>query len=205
MKRITTWRNEGKTIATNILNNNGLILFPADTIIGLATQVSKEGITKLDLIKNRQGGKNYALIVDSVEMLEKLVEIDPKDKRVIIKNTPDYFTFVIRPKKILESILRPIISANQTIGFRIPKSPLMIDLCRLADHPLIATSANRSGEEPVNSVREALEKLQNKLIDLVIDIETDLSGRSSTVVDLAENPPKILRQGSGIFKKKLIR
>jgi L-threonylcarbamoyladenylate synthase len=171
----------------------------------LATQVSKEGITKLDLIKNRQGGKNYALIVDSVEMLEKLVEIDPKDKRVIIKNTPGYFTFVIRPKRIFESILHPIISANQTIGFRIPKSPLMIDLCRLADHPLIATSANRSGEEPVNSVREALGKLQNKLIDLVIDIETDLSGRSSTVVDLAENPPKILRQGSCVFKKKLIR
>jgi len=199
MIKTTTWEEKDKIIATDVLKNSGLILFPADTIIGLATQATEEGIAKLDLIKRRKSGKNYALIVDSLKTLKQLIDVDPREIEIITKNLSGYFTFIIKPEKIIDQSVKLLLSDAGTLGFRIPKSKLMIDLSCLSKKPLIATSANRSEEEPASNIKEALGKLQNELIDLVIDIKTDLSGQSSTVVDLRKNPPKILRQGSGIF------
>ena len=200
MKIITAWNKTEQEIASITLRNRGVILFPADTVFGLITEASKEGIAKLDQIKKRQQDKNYALIFDSLASLEKSVKIAKKDRLIIAKNAPGFFTFVIKPKLILDSRLICLMSEEGKFGIRIPDSKLMTDLCKLSGEPLIATSANRSGQPVIESIQEAQGILPERLIDLVIDIKFGGVGRSSTVVDLAKNPPEIIRPGSGVLK-----
>jgi len=89
-----------------------------------------------------------------------------------------------------------------SVGVRVPKHDVAVQLIRLSDGLLVGTSANKTGQRPVFTAREALEQLGEE-VDVILDEGTAPLGRSSTVVDLTTEKPKILREGPIAFKEIL--
>jgi tRNA threonylcarbamoyl adenosine modification protein (Sua5/YciO/YrdC/YwlC family) len=84
---------------------------------------------------------------------------------------------------------------KQTVGLRIPDHSFCLAITRLVGEPIITTSANISGEAPLQTAWEIEEELGHAL-DLVVDCGTP-SGLASTVVDLTGAEPVVLREGAG--------
>jgi tRNA threonylcarbamoyl adenosine modification protein (Sua5/YciO/YrdC/YwlC family) len=88
-----------------------------------------------------------------------------------------------------------LVTRQKTVGIRIPDDPIALAIVRELEHPLVTTSANFSGEEPLHDPQEIYTRM-GKQLDLVIDGGIRL-GNPSTVISLLNDQIEVLREGSG--------
>ena len=154
--------------ALEVLRAGGVILYPTDTLYGLGTDaLSDEAVAKVYAIKGREEMRPIHAIVADIEMAERYAELND-EARLLLKDLPTGKLTVISKKKDLNSgIARGI----DTFGFRIPDNDFCIALARAFDGPITATSANKSGAKPGQTVPKILAQLGDAASDigLVID------------------------------------
>jgi L-threonylcarbamoyladenylate synthase len=177
--------------ALEILADGGIVVFPTDTVYGLASSAySAKAIQKLFQIKVRERGKPIAVLLGSVNQLDA-VTINPSQTAIDLgkKYWPGALTLVVPRHPKMPDILSPL----PTLGVRIPDHPIALALL-LASGPLAVTSANLSGEANTTTAQEALDQLDGR-VDLILDGGQTPGGIPSTVVDMTGDIPKVLRQG----------
>lgn len=182
--------------AAEVLRRGGIILYPTDTIYGLgADALSDEAVQKIYNIKGREEGKPIHALVSDLAMAARYADLSKETNRTLIEKHMFQPVSWICPKQpgVGSGILRGI----ETFGFRIPNNQFCLELTKAFENPVTATSANKSGEPPKNSIEDILEQLGDgaQYIDLVIDVGPLPPSLPSTVVDLSQDPPRILRQG----------
>ncbi len=185
--------------ALEVLRAGGVILYPTDTLYGLgADALSDEAVAKVYAIKGREEMRPIHAIVADIEMAERYAELND-EARLLLKDLPTGKLTVISKKKDLNSgIARGI----DTFGFRIPDNDFCIALARAFDGPITATSANKSGAKPGQTVPKILAQLGDAASDigLVIDAGDPPAGgaehQPSTVVDMTGDRPIIVREGA---------
>jgi len=95
---------------------------------------------------------------------------------------------------------------QQTIAVRIPDNDFCLKLLREISRPLISTSVNRSGEKPLNNVKNIINDYSNS-VDAIFYDSKDFSANSenisSTIIDLTSEKPKLIREGSIKFVELL--
>ena len=187
------------------MRQGGLVVFPSDTVYGLAVDpTNPEAVKKLLRIKSRQIDKAVSVLVADQAMAEKYVVLSLAAKNFYQNFLPGPFTVISKIKT--PSWIDPrIYAANKTLGVRIPDYPFLIKLTRYFDRPFTATSANISGKKPHYTVEGFLKTLSAKrkgLIDLVIDAGKLPYRKPSTVVDFSEGEIKQLRAGDLVFGKE---
>lgn len=189
----------------NILKSDGLVVFPSDTVYGLLADTSNEkAIKKLIKFKNRPAGKPISVFVDSFLMLKKYVYLNKKQETILKNILPGCFT-VILPSKHKTSFL--LESEKGTLGIRLVKYQLIIDLVKKFGKAITATSANLGGKSPHYSIESFLKQIPKgklELIDLVIDAGKLPRNKPSTVINLTEEEIKILREGDVKFTQTKI-
>jgi L-threonylcarbamoyladenylate synthase len=84
---------------------------------------------------------------------------------------------------------------SDKIGIRISSDPICQKLTEKYDNPIISTSANRSGQNPIRTAGEVMASFGNDL-DLVLDGGLRNGLNPSTVLDMAEDPPRVIRKGA---------
>ena len=84
---------------------------------------------------------------------------------------------------------------GSTVGFRMPRHPVALALLAESQVPVVAPSANLSGNPPPRTAEEVLRDLADK-IDLVLDAGPTPGGVESTVLDLSGESPQVLRRGA---------
>lgn len=177
--------------AADVLNNGGLVVFPTDTVYGLAAwPYVAEYVERLYVVKGRSSAQAIALLLPGIEALEK-VAIDPGESalRLAERFWPGPLTLIVPKHPGLPDVLSPL----PTIGVRVPDHEVALDLLNLTG-PLAVTSANLSGRENSLTAQQALAQLKGK-VHLVIDGGTSPGGVPSTVVDCTAEKPIILRAG----------
>lgn len=177
--------------AADVLNNGGLVVFPTDTVYGLAAwPYVAEYVERLYVVKGRSSAQAIALLLPGIEALEK-VAIDPGESalRLAERFWPGPLTLIVPKHPSLPDVLSPL----PTIGVRVPDHEVALDLLNLTG-PLAVTSANLSGRENSLTAQQALAQLKGK-VHLVIDGGTSPGGVPSTVVDCTAEKPIILRAG----------
>ena len=138
----------------NTLKAGGVVLGPSDTCYGLyCDATNKEAIQKVFRIKQRDKGKPVSMIVADRAMAEQYVKWDDQVEEMWDNYVPGPYTLVV-PK--LEDINIPV-SLDYRIGIRVPKNPLLIEVVKKFGGPIVATSANTSGE-PVHYDFEGVKK-----------------------------------------------
>jgi len=182
-----------------ILNAGGLIVFPTDTIYGLASKFDNlSAIQRIYTVKDRDQTKALAVLVGNISQVEEVSdEIPPIAKRLMEKFWPGALTIVLQKSN---KIVTPL-SQDNSIGIRIPDDQF-VRLLSENTGPLATTSANISGLPSTTNVSEVLAQLRD-LVDLIIDGGESPGGVASTVVDCRKNVIELLREGA-ISKQDLL-
>jgi L-threonylcarbamoyladenylate synthase len=177
--------------AVDILRNGGVLAFPTDTVYGLAAYPFDETmVERLYIAKGRNSTKAIAILIGNLADLKQIVrEMSPLATTLAKHFWPGPLTLVLSGRESLPKNL----SANMTIGVRMPNHPIALSLLKQAG-PLAVTSANMSGQGNTNSAQEVLQQLGGK-IHLILDGGVTPGGVPSTVVDCTGAEPVVLREG----------
>ena len=167
--------------AAQLLRSGSVVAFPTDTVYGLGASADDEVAQKrIYQIKGRPVGMPLILMVAAESQLEGLVHVDSRAEAYIRKWWPGPLTVILHAP------------GGRTLGVRIPKHAVALDLLRHAG-PLMTTSANLHGGEPAMSAEEA-GSLSGVMA--VVDGGDAPGGTASTVLDLTGPEPHVLREGA---------
>ena len=130
--------------------------------------------------------------IASLEQLSTLVlEIPPLAQKLMAKYWPGPLTLVFKAKP---NILSDLVTAGgSTVAIRWPDCELEIDLLKNTG-PLVAPSANMSGDNPALSIEMAQQYFKDT-VDIYLDGGDSRESIASTILDISENTPKLLRLG----------
>ena len=180
---------EGIARAARILTDGGLVAFPTDTVYGVAvTWANADRLAALYALKERPPEKQIAALVADLEQVAGVGWLgDDRATALAARFWPGPLTLV------LGGSIGP---SGATQGFRAPDHAVTQDLVRAAG-PLLATSANRSGEPDTLDADDVMIAfaMQQDELDAVIDGGRVPGGVASTVIDLTVTPARILREG----------
>lgn len=179
--------------AIDVINNGGIVIFPTDTVYGIASNIDDEkAISKLFELKERNDNKPICVLTSSVNKIEKVAYIKNKELELITKYMPGALTIILDKK---EDISNRLTSNLQTIGVRIPNNEIALNILKNIEKPLATTSANLSGNQPATKIEELVDEFNGK-VDIIIDGGiTDLK-QSSTIIKVENNEIKVLREGT---------
>ncbi|MFQ5887332.1 MAG: L-threonylcarbamoyladenylate synthase [Candidatus Hydrothermarchaeales archaeon] len=175
--------------AARLIGEGKLVVYPTDTLYGVGCSALDEGaIRTVFAVKKRDASKPLSIAVCDLRMLRRYTAFESRAMQVMERFFPGPLTFILR-KRNLPDVLT---GGAETVGVRIPESRVALKLIMLAGVPIVSTSANVSGREPPETAEEALEHLPE--VDLALDAGR-LAGLPSTIIDLTEEPPRIVREG----------
>jgi L-threonylcarbamoyladenylate synthase len=165
--------------------------FPTDTVYGLGTSAESEsGVDAIYRLKGRPSLKPLPILVESPSAAWRIAQATPQALALAQKYWPGPLTMVLWPTQEGRRLLR----GHPTIGLRVPNHKALLSVLRELKVPLASTSANLSGE-PATGSAPALEPLESA-VDFMLVEDEPLPGLESTVVDLTEPEPKVLREGA---------
>ena len=179
--------------AAGILRSGGLVAFPTETVYGLgANLLDEKSIARLCEVKARPEGKPFTVHIENISLIKSLgCEISKEAGILMDRYWPGPITIILNSK-----------DGGKT-GFRMPDNKVALELIRASGVPVVAPSANVSGEKPPKSAGDVLKQLDGK-IDLLLDAGPTDIGVESTVIDMTVTPPKILREGA-ISESELLK
>ncbi|MEO0293093.1 MAG: L-threonylcarbamoyladenylate synthase [candidate division WOR-3 bacterium] len=163
-----------------------VFLFPTDTIPGIGCFLSTSCVERLKKIKKRPQDKPFQLILGNVEEIKKWVEELPPVLEKLKKLLPGGLTLILKGKKDLPP---GVLSKEGKIGIRIPNHKELRNFINKNKLPLVATSANISGEETPKKIEDVKIYFDKKIEG------KPGSGKASTVLDISDNSIIIQRKG----------
>ena len=177
-----------------LIRNGGIVVFPTETVYGIgANALNENAIKKLYDIKKRPLNKPISLLVNSIDMIEQVTKDITKLEYALIKAFfPGPLTIILKKKDIVPNI----VTANQdTVGLRMPANEIALKLIDYVGSPIATPSANISGKPSGINLKDIMEDFDGK-VDCFIDDGPSKIGLASTIVQVVDGVPHILRQGS---------
>lgn len=181
----------------HLLGEGNVVLMPTDTIYGLhALARSDDAVARIADLKGREETKPFVVLAASLDQLPQLgIAASPQILAALDSIWPAPLTAVLP--------LRAPVAASRgasTLAVRIPALDWLRALVARTG-PLVSTSANRSGEEPIERPASLARDLQER-IDGIADggLRT---GEPSAILDLSSGEPRFLRRGEDLFTQKV--
>ncbi len=190
-----------------IMKNGGIAVFPTDTVYGLGAVPLKKSIEKIYEIKKRDFSKKIIALINDIsnlnEMIDETSENMDKISPVLREYWPGELTVIFKANR---KFTRKFDEELETIGVRIPKNETALEIIKNAGGIVLTTSANISGENPVTRLNSLNKEIREKA-DCVIEDESTLTGKPSTIVKYENGEIELLRKGNVPIKniKKLMK
>lgn len=179
--------------AAEILKEGGTVVFPTETVYGLGANALNEGaVKKIFEAKGRPSDNPLIVHISKFEDIFLLVkEVPKRAKTVIEKFCPGPITIILDKSDVVPSITS---GGLDTVGIRIPRNRIALELIKAAGIPIAAPSANISGSPSPTCAEHVIHDLNGR-VDVIIDGDCSTVGLESTVLDLSREIPMILRPG----------
>ncbi|HDR0641539.1 L-threonylcarbamoyladenylate synthase [Pasteurella multocida] len=182
--------------AVEILRAGGVIVYPTDSGYALGCMIGdKHAMDRIVQIRQLPEGHNFTLVCSDLSELSTYSLVNNMAYRLIKNNTPGRYTFILTATKELPR--RLMTSKRKTIGIRVPDNQIALALLNTLGEPILSCSLMLPGEEHVTqSDPEEIRDRLEKQVDLIIH-GGYLGAEPTTVVDLTNDTPIIIREGSG--------
>lgn len=175
-----------------VLESGGLIISPTETVYGLAALANDEkAVRKIFELKNRPLTKPLPLLAGNIGDFEGWAVLDDEAIALAKKFWPGPLTMVVKRGEKTSDI---VTAGKPNIAVRIPGHYFVLELLNQINGPVVATSANLSGETEPARLEDVPYSIKKKA-DLVIDGGPSLYEAPSTVIDLTKPQKPILRSG----------
>jgi protein-tyrosine phosphatase len=189
--------------AARLVDAGGLVAFPTETVYGIACRVENTSLTKLDNIKGRGLEKYYTLhIAEKSDVKKYLPAVGLRAQKLIENAWPGPLTIVFEldvqdikkqqanlDKEVFENLYK-----DNSIGIRCPGNLIATKLLQSIKSPVVAPSANITGQPPATDAKQVLAQFSGQ-IELLLDAGPCKYKKSSTVVKIGKKGLEVLRPG----------
>ncbi|NUU96032.1 translation factor Sua5 [Marinitoga sp. 1135] len=178
--------------AAEYIKAGKLVVFPTETVYGLgANALDETAVKNIFIAKGRPSDNPLIAHFSDIKDILDFVEIDKNLFEKIKILTPGPITFVLKKKKNIPDI---VTAGRNTVAVRIPAHPIARALIKESNTPIAAPSANLSGKPSPTDPQHVIEDLNGR-VDVIISGGKVDFGLESTVIDLTEKIPTLLRPG----------
>ncbi|MGN1297568.1 MAG: L-threonylcarbamoyladenylate synthase [Clostridia bacterium] len=180
--------------AAEVIKQGGIVIFPTETVYGIGTNgVDSKAIEKLYKIKERPYNKPISLLVSDIHMVNLVAkDITNLEYKLMKKFFPGPLTMILKKRDIVPDILT---AGQNTIGVRIPSGKIARKLIEYVGKPIATSSANISGKPSKTNMKNMMKEFKEQ-VDYFIDSGESEIGIASTVIQVIDGIPNILREGS---------
>ena len=177
-----------------ILRRGGVVAYPTDTLYGLGADITQPAaVEQVFEIKGRPQGMPLPVLLPGPEALSMVSDdVPPLAWTLARRFWPGPLTLVVPRASRVPAI---IAARGWTVAVRVPDHPVPRELARLLGAPITGTSANLSGGPSPHTAEEVRRQLGDR-VEHVIEGGPPPDGRASTVLDITQDPPRILRLGA---------
>jgi len=183
-----------------ILKNDGVIIYPTDTVYGLGCSIfSKKAMKRMLQIKkqNVHNGTNpkkpLTFICGNQTEVQEYTQGIPKPVfKLLRRQLPGPYTFVFKAAKIVPKMM---LTPRSTVGLRWPNHPIANKIVEALGHPILSSSLRISADELYDDPHE-LHVEYKKLVDLIVDGGI-IFAENSTIIDFSHGEAEIIRNGKG--------
>ena len=181
-----------------ILKNGGLVAIPTETVYGLgANAFDKDASKKIFAAKGRPADNPLIVHIADVSQLKDIVcDVNENAKKLMGKFWPGPLTIVMKKSG---KIPLEVTAGLDTVAVRMPSNPVARELLKQCKIPVAAPSANTSGKPSPTSAKHVMDDMNGK-IDAVLDGGNCIVGLESTVVDVTDTVPRLLRPGAVTYE-----
>ncbi|GGI57647.1 threonylcarbamoyl-AMP synthase [Winogradskyella haliclonae] len=180
----------------DVLKKGGLVIYPTDTVYGLGCDITNikalERIAKIKGVKLEKS--SFSFICEDLSNLSDYVkQIDTSTFKILKRALPGAYTFILPGSKNLPNPFKK----RKTVGIRVPDNSIILSLVNLLGNPIVSTSI-RDDDDVLEYTTdpELIHEKWDNLVDVVIDGGYG-DNEASTVIDLSEDEPVIIREGKG--------
>jgi tRNA threonylcarbamoyl adenosine modification protein (Sua5/YciO/YrdC/YwlC family) len=183
----------------DMLQDGGVIIYPTDTFYALGCHALKERpIEQICRMKGLDPKKNrLAIICHDLSHISEYAKVDNATFKLMKSHLPGPFTFILNTSSRLPKIFRN----RKEVGIRVPDNPIILEICRLLDAPILTTTIPLNDGDDLEYMTnpELIHERFGDEVDLVID--GGVGGTEpSTVVDCTGDEPEIIRPGKGLLE-----
>jgi tRNA threonylcarbamoyl adenosine modification protein (Sua5/YciO/YrdC/YwlC family) len=178
--------------AVEVLLQGGVIAYPTDTVYGLGCDLTnKHAIDRLYALKGMERTQKLSFICPDLSDIARYAVVDNPVYRVLRRFLPGPYTFILQATRDVPKLVQ---MKRRSVGIRIPALQAPRSLAQELGRPIISTTAARPGEEPFVDPHE----IHAAFPGLALVLDGGAGGITpTTVVDLTQSPPTVVRQGAG--------
>jgi tRNA threonylcarbamoyl adenosine modification protein (Sua5/YciO/YrdC/YwlC family) len=178
--------------AVDLLAAGEVIAYPTDTVYGLGCDIaSKKAADRLYQIKGMDRAHPLAIICPDLSEIAKYAVVDNQIYRVLKRFLPGPYCFILEATREVPRLLQ---TKRKTIGIRVPNHEVIRSVVRSLGRPVISSTAQRPDTDPHVDPSE----IDDDFPGLGLVLDGGAGGLvPTTVIDLTESPPVIVREGAG--------
>lgn len=181
--------------AVEIIHKGGVVVYPTDSSYAIGCHLgNKQAAERIRRIRQLDKHHHFTLMCRDLSEISQYSKVDNINYRLLKSHTPGPYTFILPATgEVPRRLLNP---KRKNIGLRIPDNLIVMALLEELQEPLMSCTLMLPGEEfPMTDPQQIQLQLENH-IDLIID--GGYSGHeSTTVIDLTDDQPVVLREGKG--------
>ena len=179
--------------AVRVLRDGGLVCYPTDTVYGIGAAAGDDAaVRRLFAVKGRSPDKPLPLLLADVSDAARVAEVTPLAKALAGRFWPGALTIVMRKTVSYRSLA---LAGGDTVALRVPDHELVRRIVRALGEPITGTSANRAGTRAPISAAEVSFQM-GEMVELIIDGGQSRTRLESTVIDITNDKPEIVREGA---------
>ena len=180
-------------LAASELSHGRVVAYPTDTLYGLAADPrNADAVDRIYRLKGRASVAPLPLIAADIDQVNACVkESSPLACRLAEGFWPGPLTLIYDAGATL---VPAMLAGGKTVALRIPAHPVAAGIARVFCHPVTATSANRSGGDPLSEASQVAKELPDGL-SLILDGGPTTGGLPSTIIDARGSEPELIRPG----------
>ncbi|NBC25985.1 MAG: threonylcarbamoyl-AMP synthase [Bacteroidetes bacterium] len=186
------------------LLDEGIVLLPTDSQYSLVCDYqNKKGMDRIRKIRQMGKKDHLSVMCHSLEHVSTFANLTDENFKLIKRLIPGPYTFILPATREVPRLLTH--PKKRTVGIRVPNYPICLETIQELGRPVMAITAklpNVENGQPDSDDRELYLSRFNKLVDLVVDHQQNLSGQETTILDLTGDKPELVRAGLGM---KLLR
>jgi tRNA threonylcarbamoyl adenosine modification protein (Sua5/YciO/YrdC/YwlC family) len=179
------------------LQQGAVILYPTDTVYAIGCDLNaKSAVERVRRIKQMANDKPLTFLCPSLSNIAAYAQVSDPAYRLIRHLIPGPYTFLLPATKLVPKlVMNP---KRKTTGIRVPNHPICQALLQALGNPIVSTSAPTvlHAEQEWLSAPELFDGL-DKVVDVIVDDQSPVGNRVSTILDLTTEQPMVVRKGLG--------
>jgi len=178
-------------------NENGIAIYPTDTVYGLGASVSNlKALDRISQILHKDKTRLFSFICSDFSQVSNYVRVSNAHFKLMKRYLPGPYTFILPATNLVPKRICP---KRKTVGVRIPANRIVLDLVTLLGEPLANTSVDLPGD--LRGDPEEIREVMSYDVEVMLDAGLLEDPVGSTIVDLTTDFPEVVRLGKGAWNE----